>query len=183
MTNTTAPAQVTSPLAYRRPAQFVNAAPWAAVGNYPTPTCQWMADGQRMRVDAEFATYMESAQKWIDMGLNGNIHSDGKGGAWVAINQTFATREEADAFVAQFPKSAKWSVGSFSGRGWSQFSVQTRFSLTSNGVTGAKNETAIKRFRAVEKKLAALGLLDQVIWYSDSGNAMSRDELEPLLAL
>lgn len=180
---TTAPVQVTSPIAYRRPAQFVNAAPWVAVGSFPTPRSQSMADSQRQGVDAEFAAYMDSAQHWIDMGLHGDIHSDGRGGAWVSVNQTFATREEADAFVAQFPKSAKWGVCSFSGRGWTQFSVKTRFNLTANGVTGAKNETAIKRFRALEKKLAKLGLLDQVIWFSDAGNAMTREALEPLLAL
>ena len=173
----------TDPIAHRRPAPFVNAAPWTVYSDVPAPRNQGMADAQRYLRDPEFAAYMDSAQKWIDMGLHGSIYSDGQGGAWLRVDQTFATRDEADAFVAQFPKSARFGVSNFSGKGWKQFSVSTRFSFVSNGTTGAKNETAIKRFRALEKKLAALGLADSLVWTSDAGNSMTREELEPLLAL
>lgn len=135
-----------------------------------------------------YDAYRESAQYHIDRGLNGTIADYGQGNAGVRVGINFATREEAAAFVAQFPKSQRVYASTCSGlnmvtkKSWETYTGNVDFSFTANGTTGAKNESAIKRFRAFEKTLAKLGLA--VTWDAKAfGNAMSREALEPLLAL
>lgn len=78
------------------------------------------------------------------------------------FHQDFPTIEEATAFVAQFPKATKmfaYTVNAFDGGEHRKYyAVTTRANLTSNGNNGGINEAGLRRYQAVVKAAAKLGV-------------------------
>jgi hypothetical protein len=81
----------------------------------------------------------------------GNAHSYG-------FSLRTATVEDAKAFVARFPKSARFRASNLSGDPEHKGFVGLSGSLHANGVRGEKNETAIKRYHAVIRHCEKLGI-------------------------
>lgn len=75
------------------------------------------------------------------------------------VEAVVATLEDAQAIVAQFPKSAGLRAATLYGdpEGRTGF-VSLTVKLAANGVTGERNETGVKRLRSFLKKAEALGL-------------------------
>lgn len=74
-----------------------------------------------------------------------------------SIMAYFNTKEEAEAFKAKFPKSYNARTGGISGDANYKFYVGFEFNtFWSNGSTGDKNETAIKRRDKVIAKIKSL---------------------------
>lgn len=89
------------------------------------------------------------------------------GNASVRVVKYFETDEEAVEFAAQFPKSYGLKLNRLytgPGSGWDLALISATFRFQSNGSTGEKNETAIRRFLAFERKCQSLGI---DITYSD----------------
>lgn len=83
------------------------------------------------------------------------------GDARVGVAKYFETDDQAAEFAAQFPKSYGIKLSHLSGGSrpaWRLAAVRATFRFQSNGSTGEKNETAIRRFLAFERKCRALGV-------------------------
>jgi hypothetical protein len=66
--------------------------------------------------------------------------------------------------------------------GWTVGQVKISFNLLSNGVTGSRNETALKRYRSFRRNAAKLGI-PVVFEDGQFGNSVkTEDDLESLLA-
>lgn len=72
------------------------------------------------------------------------------------------SRNDAVAFAAQFPKSAKMFGGTLScydnGRSYVQGYASSHGNLVSNGVNGGVNESALRRYKAIVAAAAKLGV-------------------------
>jgi hypothetical protein len=90
------------------------------------------------------------------------------------FNAELPTVEDAKAFVAQFPKSAKMFAVAISGvtgiRGW----VAAHGNLVSNDVNHGINETGLKRYRTILKAASKLGI--EIEYKKDSANSYSSRE-------
>jgi hypothetical protein len=92
-----------------------------------------------------------------------------------AFEQDFATVEAATAFVAQFPKSVKMFTCTVStSEGGKYYLVNTRANLTSNGINGGINETGLRRYQAVVKAAAKLGV--EIVCTPNASNAYETQE-------
>lgn len=70
----------------------------------------------------------------------------------------YATREEAEAAAALFPKSAKFYVSTCSHPGGIYtYTARTRSELTANDNNGGRNETGIRRYRSIMARADKLG--------------------------
>ncbi|AXQ64055.1 hypothetical protein SEA_KLIMBON_101 [Mycobacterium phage KlimbOn] len=109
---------------------------------------------------AQTTTDYTKAAFWIEKGLHAEA-ARMKNNVRVKVVQFFATEAEAQEFAAQFPKSnkvvAKKMIG-IKDNGGHVGMIEAVFNFSSNGVTGERNETAIKRFRSFEKNLDKAGL-------------------------
>jgi hypothetical protein len=106
---------------------------------------------------------------------------------WKAQGTERATRAEAEADLDFFPKGAKFTVvhstGRVVGTEWvrgDRFWIEADGWLKPNKATGAKNETAIKRYRTVVRNAECMA----IAWDTTSYGAVfaSRDEFEAWLA-
>ncbi len=102
---------------------------------------------------------------------------------WKAEGTHRATREEAIADLDFFPKGAKFTVVASTGRvvgtEWVRgdlFWIEATGWLKPNQATGAKNETAIKRYRTVVRNALACG----IVWSGQSLYA-TREDFEAYL--
>jgi hypothetical protein len=92
------------------------------------------------------------------------------------------TVEDAKVFAAQFPKSVKMYAGKILDTnnvtwGW----VRTDGNLTSNGVNGGINETALKRYQAVVKAATKLGI--EIQYEKNARNSYAtREEFETAIS-
>jgi hypothetical protein len=98
----------------------------------------------------------------------------------VSLSITFETVEQQNAFLAQFPKSHKWSRSTVStADGEFPFSA-TRADLRKTGVHGEKNETGIKRYYAIMQKLESAGIAYE--WRTGYANSYAdRESFEAAL--
>lgn len=93
-----------------------------------------------------------------------------------------ATREEAEADLDYFPKSAKFGVTRVTrGPGDAYFQIQTRANLAANGVNGGVNETGVKRYRTVVRNAECLGIVWQGDEYVYVNSYLTREEFEAAL--
>lgn len=100
----------------------------------------------------------------------------------------FPTRDEADAFAAQFPKLSKLRVqectgmvyGSDGDKHWGSlgFNASGWASLVADGTTGEANETGINRYRKTVAKAEKLGLHILFDRNATSNAYINRDEFE-----
>lgn len=99
------------------------------------------------------------------------------------------SKELAAELAAQFPKSAgvKTSTltyardGSYANGSVTVPTLRWQAHFESNGVTGSKNETGLRRYRSLRKHLDRLGY--QVTWHAKTASEMqSEAELEQYLA-
>lgn len=95
----------------------------------------------------------------------------------VGFDAYFATREEATAFAAKFPKSIRaysTGLGGVPGvTGIAQISIH----FTPNKATGAKNDASIARYAAVMRAVKKLGI--QLV----DGPQMAKNQLPDLAAI
>jgi hypothetical protein len=73
----------------------------------------------------------------------------------------FATREEAEAWAAQFPKAVRFYVTTLSysdGRAMTYHARTGSVRLTADAVNGGVNETGVRRYRSAIRTAAKLGL-------------------------
>lgn len=76
-------------------------------------------------------------------------------------SEDLATREEAEALLALFPKSAKGRVTHVSGFNLPAegvFVVKFEARLAADGVNGGTNETGVRRYRSIIRSAAKAGL-------------------------
>lgn len=73
-----------------------------------------------------------------------------------------ADRDAAEAFVAEFPKSAGLRASAFSARDGGEGWVSVRINLLPNGNNGGRNETGIRRYRTIQRAAARLGV--ELVW-------------------
>lgn len=78
--------------------------------------------------------------------------------ASVLFRAYFATREEAAAFAARFPKSVRAHSFGLSGAPGVTSIVEISLSFTPNKATGAKNDAAISRYAAVKRAVQRLDI-------------------------
>jgi hypothetical protein len=78
--------------------------------------------------------------------------------AGVSFKAYFATREEAAAFAARFPKSVQARYTVLSGAPGVAGIVEISLSFTPNKATGAKNDASISRYAAVMRAVRKLGI-------------------------
>ena len=91
------------------------------------------------------------------------------------FTQDFPTIEAATAFVAQFPKSTKMFTYTVStGGDGKYYAVNTHASLTSNGNNGGINEAGLRRYQAVIKAAAKLGV--EIVCVPNASNAYETRE-------
>ena len=105
---------------------------------------------------------------------------------WKARGPERATREEAEADLGFFPKSAKFivvhSTGRVIGTEWvrqDEFWIEADGWLKPNKATGAKNETAIKRYRTIVRNAEPMGIKWDTTFCG--GEFASRAEFEAYL--
>lgn len=125
-------------------------------------------------------TYRESIDWWIDKGLHARAVKFNDTDVVLEFTQHFATAVEAVQFAQRFPKAAKVKTNTLSGRGWTAYTVKGQFKFVSNGVTGERNDAAIKRFRSFDKAATKQGL--EFTWTNDFGNSISYEEVEAHIA-
>lgn len=98
--------------------------------------------------------------------------------AYVEASARVETKEEAQAIAALFPKSARVMGTTLSGCldgnlqstvGYVHFWVE----LQSNGVTGARNETGLKRYRSFRRWAERLGFATE--WTAQYGNSIKTE--------
>lgn len=142
--------------------------------NFPLATSQHQLDSQRTKIDPEWAAYFGHQQWWIDKGFEAEAHAY-QGDASVEFVKYFETADEAAVFAAQFPKSQRIKTSTLTGSQWKLFSARVQFRFQTNGVTGAKNETSIKRFASFAKTVEKLGL--EINWVYSYSNSISYAEL------
>jgi hypothetical protein len=80
-----------------------------------------------------------------------------------------ATRAEAEADAAAYPKGARLRVISFNGgygatgeQNWTVYYAGVRIELAANGTNGGINETGVKRLHQIERAAAKLG--QDIVW-------------------
>jgi hypothetical protein len=76
----------------------------------------------------------------------------------VSFTAYFATREEAAAFAARFPKSVRASSTGLSGAPGVTGIAKISLSFTPNKATGAKNDASISRYAAVMRAVRRLNI-------------------------
>jgi hypothetical protein len=76
----------------------------------------------------------------------------------VSFKAYFATREEAAAFAARFPKSVQARCGGLSGAPGVTGIVEISLSFTPNKATGAKNDASLSRYATVMRAVGRLGI-------------------------
>jgi len=76
----------------------------------------------------------------------------------VSFKAYFATREEASAFAARFPKSARARSVGLSGVPGVTGIAEISLSFSPNKATGAKNDASIARYAAVLRAVNKLGI-------------------------
>jgi hypothetical protein len=120
------------------------------------------------------------AAKTITVQATYDMYKDANFPQWISISTLAADRDEAEAFVAKFPKSVKLGVSVFgnSGNHARMGFVQQSIKLSANGVHGEKNETGIKRYYTFKKACAKLGIT--IVMNTHSAN--SYESLEALEA-
>ena len=145
---------------------------------YDKPSAsQHQADTRRSFVDPEFKAYMDSDAWWIDKGFHADAAVSLSGrDAWVNVRHYFLTQKEATEFAAQFPKGVKVRVTALHSGDHLLGVIEARFNFISNGVTGGKNETAIKRWESFKKTVTKLGLT--LNWTYPYSNSISFEQLE-----
>jgi hypothetical protein len=126
--------------------------------------------------------YVSYAKEMGFTGFTANVtHRDGvlRG---LEVGTQVPTYEDAQEIAAKFPKSIKIKATTISGTdgvfGW----VSMRLYFDVNGVTGERNESAIKRARNFLKTCDKLGLIvrfDQIHYLNQITN---REEFEAKLA-
>lgn len=103
----------------------------------------------------------------------------------VEISSTrFGTKEEAEAFAANFPKSTRLVVrmcthyegGRVTRTTWG---FDATVKLLANGVNGGRNEAGIKRIRTLLKNAEAKGV--NVEWGMGYGNSMAEADFRRLV--
>jgi hypothetical protein len=89
----------------------------------------------------------------------------------------FATREEAAAFAARFPKGVRAHSGGLGGAPGVAAFAEISLSFASNKATGARNDASIGRYAAVMRAVKKLGirLVD--------GPQFARNQLPNLVAI
>ncbi|AHZ95361.1 hypothetical protein HL05_gp101 [Mycobacterium phage Manad] len=111
---------------------------------------------------AQTTTDYNKAAFWIEKGLHAEAAAVARNSVRLTVTKFFATEAEAQEFAAQFPKSNKVVAKKMNGiedNGGHVGMIEAVFNFSANGVTGDRNETAIKRFRSFEKNLAKAGLV------------------------
>lgn len=91
----------------------------------------------------------------------------------------FATREDAEAFVALLPKSCKVRASTITGRDYQAGLVKFNAMLAADGVNGGRNETGIKRYRALAAACERIGC--PIIWTMPFSNSITEAELAELI--
>ena len=95
----------------------------------------------------------------------------------VSFKAYFATREEAAAFAARFPKGVRAHSGGLSGAPGVTGFTEIGISFTSNKATGARNDASIGRYAAVMRAVKKLGI--QLV----DGPQYARNQLPDLVAI
>lgn len=116
-------------------------------------------------------------QNFLEDSLDASEHG------WTFSSAVFETQEEAEAFVARFPKYAKVKVvflSSYSGsldEGNSQrhvhYTGRAQGTLKADGVNKGRNETGIKRLRAIQKVMGT-----DLVYRMPYGNSYTPEQLE-----
>lgn len=106
---------------------------------------------------------------------------EGTAPAGYSFSAFVKTLEEAQAFVAQFPKAAGMIACHLSGDPEHKAMVMVKnTSLAPNKARGEKNEAAIKRYHAAVRAIEKLGI--PTVWVSRYGNSYAgREEFEAVL--
>jgi hypothetical protein len=91
------------------------------------------------------------------------------------FRQDFPTIEAATAFVAQFPKTTKmFTFTVHTSEGGKYYGVATRANLASDRNNGGINETGLRRYQAVTKAAAKLGI--EIVCVPNAANAYETRE-------
>jgi len=99
------------------------------------------------------------------------------------FQQDFPTIEDATAFRDQFPKATKLFVYTIhTSEGGKYYGVTTRANLTSDRNNGGINETGLRRYQAVIKAAAKLGI--EIVCDPNATNAYeTREEFEQAIGV
>lgn len=112
--------------------------------------------------------------------VSATFHHINRTAQGVSIALELPTLEDAQAFVAKFPKSYGMHATTLVSNGMRKGYVTFRAALLKNGVNGGKNETGIGRYRKVMKALDTMGV--RIGWVHPYSNSyMTRETFEATL--